>query len=525
MVELTSRERLTASARSEAQAHLQRVLMHVPTALLVVDFDLEVITANPAFSTLTGWAGDEATGLMFAELFGRAMHGRLANAADDGWSAPRAFVRHPSGGLGKPVALGASLIRTPSGHGVWLVRVAPRSLSARSDPDAPRAPASPAQGETALQRLAETVRQGGTKLGACHVRVVGLQRAREIAGPRWPRIQRRIAILCETTIARELGPDDVFTMTETGDYLIAFNCGEADEADRRAARLNGEIERRLLGEGSMLHGRSDGAQVADQRALAGIGVDVRSGAVGADQLANGGNLLDQMANRVALNHGGRSSLLDLHLDWLAGYRGIAFHPLETPEGAGSTLLRLRLDDPRIAEMATLAARDDRVAEVAATLDCRRLELLRDALDRGAVDRRSVIVDVHLASLESRRHRRHVFEQLRLLGEYARSWLVPNVVGIAPATYRGRVQDAVFMLKPWSRAQTLSLSPQDLATMELAQLPCRLFLLDARNATFGDGLAARIADRLAKVRARLILEGSKDRALIGVLRPNLVVDVP
>ncbi len=518
----TTRERFTTTARSEAQAHLERTLAPVATPLVVVDLDLEVMTANPAFTALTGWPLAEMLGASFAELFGKAMHRRLAAVDDDAWSAPRAFVRHPAGGLGKPVALGASLIRAPSGHGCWLVHVTPRSLLARSDPEAPPTATAPELGETALQRLAESVRRSGAQLGACHLRVVGLQRAREIAGHRWPRLQRRVAILCETTIVRELHPDDVFTMTETGDYLVCFRCDDGADADRRAAKLNGEIERRLMGEGEILRGRGVGEEEIDARALGSIGLDVRSGAVAAADIATGSGLLDRVVSDVAVRHCTQSSVLDLYLDWLSSYRGMAFLPLRSRDGADSTLLRARLNDRRIHEMTALAAIDGRVAEVSAALDRRRLELLRTALERGIVDRRSVILNVNLASLENRRARGLVFEHLRLLGDFPRRWLIANIVGVPPATYRGRVQDAIFMLKPWSRTQALTLPPSDLATTDLGPLPCRLFVLDARTYDCSQELAGRVAGRIERARARLILEGAREPALQTALRPDLVV---
>lgn len=498
------------------RAALLALIEAVRAPVLVVDAELRLVAANPAFAALTGWPADQLEGLAFAELFGATLEADLAGATADGWGAARAYVQRPDGGLASPVQLRASRLRLPHGGAGWAVRVAPRPLLA----PIVRRPTDPTAGETALQRLAAAARRSGAALGGCHVRVIGLARARARAGARWPQLRRRIALICEGTIAAELAPEDVFVATELGDYLVGFACAETAEADRRAAHLQLAIDRRLLGEAADAVGHGHGAP----NPLREIAVDVRGAAIPAPEPGATVSLLAWATARIRAKARADEDALARRLAWLQDYRFMVFQPVSTRAGRPTTLLRASCPAPEIDELLALGARSRDFDAVTLALDLRRLDLLEAALGRGAIDRRTVILDVTLPTIETRRAREALLQRLRPIAGFAKRWLVPNLVGVPPGTYRGRLRDALSALKPISRGQALTLPPVDLARLDLTQMPCRLFVAKAAGARhpLAPQARQRLVDGLRRARARLLLDGSTEGVLADAIGAELVV---
>jgi hypothetical protein len=173
-------------------------------------------------------------------------------------------------------------------------------------------------------------------------------------------------------------------------------------------------------------------------------------------------------------------------------------------------------------LARVGQRED---EPVLLLDGHRLDLLVAAYERGVLDRRAVILDLQFQSVDRQRTRTRLLPLLRPIGGVAQRWLVANLVGVPARIHPSRLHDVLVALKPFSRSQALSLGPRDLAALAPDAVPCRLFVLDADQALSiaGTALVARLAARLQKARARLLLDGSDDAALAEAVGADLLAD--
>jgi hypothetical protein len=156
----------------------------------------------------------------------------------------------------------------------------------------------------------------------------------------------------------------------------------------------------------------------------------------------------------------------------------------------------------------LAERANRLDELRLALDLRRLALVDTAEHEGVLDDASVIVDLHLTTIERRKSWDALLPVIQDLASSTRRWLVPNLVGIPADIYPARLRDAVVTLKPFSRTQTITLAARQLVTVDVTILPCRLFLITAAEAAsvLDTELPERIGERLTLARAKLAVDG-------------------
>lgn len=82
-----------------------------------------------------------------------------------------------------------------------------------------------------------------------HLQLLNLSAIREEVGAHWPKVQRLVHLLTETTLYRHLGPDDFFFVCREDVYVVAFPHLTPREAAATCQRIVDEISRHLFGRG------------------------------------------------------------------------------------------------------------------------------------------------------------------------------------------------------------------------------------------------------------------------------------
>jgi len=475
---------------------LKDILGRVTEPLLLVGADGLVIAANAPFAALTGWSDAALVGHPFAALVPQRVADRVTTSDHQDWSVDAVPLQVRPGD--EPVAadLRASIVRLAGGRATWLLRC-------RHVP-APRLPASPEAAAGAIDALGHRARAAGARLGGANVRLIGLGRARHSLGERWPRFQRHIALVCESTIDHELGPGDVAMATKTGDYLVCFACDDEAEADRRADRLQARIDRRLFGEEG---GRLRATRGADA-ALDAMSVEVEAAVLPPDAADDPVRIADRFARECAGRRRNRLAEFNRRLEDLKTSGDLDLLAMASPRGVLPSLVRAQWLPADHARLQRLAERANQLDELKLALDLRRVALVDSAANDGVFDDASVIVDLHITTIERRKSWDALLPIVQDLAGSTRRWLVPNLVGIPAEAHPGRLRDAVVTLKPFSRTQTMTLSARQLASLDLAVLPCRLFLITAAEAASAleTDLPQRIRNRLDLAHAKLAVDG-------------------
>lgn len=497
------------------------MLTDASDGLLIADATLAVIVANPALAQLTGWPEPSLEGARLDRLLGPRTAKALAAATDVRWSDMAVSPLDPGGKPGPLCSLTASNVHLAGGEPCWLVRLTPIPPAAAPKPPAVAAEPLPLRAaETALSRLAVLAQRRGVRVGGAQVRLIGLHRARQLIGADWSRFRHRIALVAEGIIGHDLGPDDVFTTTGDGDYLVCFACADQDEADRRARRLQTRLEQRLIGN----EANAGWAVAGERAALQALSVEVDATTLDLGADVEAWPSIDAITRHVRRHAEVRAAELERLIRRLDTDRGMTFAQVRTRDGTETTLLRARwptvVDQRRLLDLARAAGRED---EALLLLDGHRLDLLAAAFDRGVLDRRSVILDLQFANLDRRRNRNRLLPLLRPLVDVATTSLVANLVGVPPQAHVGRLHDALMALKPFARTLALTLPIRDLAGLAADAVPCRLFVIDAATAKTiaGTRLADRLDVRLQRAQARLLLDGSTDVALADAVGAHLL----
>jgi hypothetical protein len=175
----------------------------------------------------------------------------------------------------------------------------------------------------------------------------------------------------------------------------------------------------------------------------------------------------------------------------------------TAAGTPAQLWRAHWQPAEAERLHKLAERAQRLDELHLALDVRRLALVDAAESEGALGSTSVVLDLHLSTIERRKSWDHLLPLIQDFAGSTRRWLVPNLTGVPESVYPGRLRDALVTLKPFSRSQTVTLSAELMATLDLAGLPARLFVMRVEDAE-----AAAATELPARIRARLELASAK-----------------
>mgnify|MGYP006274764509 FL=1 len=485
---------LTRSAGACGSA-LKRILGRVTEPLLLVGADGLVIAANAHFAELTGWSDAALVGRPLASAIPAEVAARVERAERADWSADRVRLTVRDGPA-VAARVRASVVHVAGGKATWLLRF--------DRAPAPVLSASPEAAAGAIGALGARAREAGSRIGGANIRMIGLAGVRQQLGERWSGFEARLGAVCESAIAEEIGPDDVAMATKAGDYLICFACDDDQEADRRAERLQATIHARLFAdECPPGHGTK-----ADRDALGGVSVEVEAAILAVEAAGDPPRIAERFASACARRRQERLADFNRRLEDLRTSGSLELLAMASARGPLPSLVRAQWFPPDFARLHRLAERANQLEELRLTLDLRRLALVERAGKDGVFDDAAAIVDLHLASLERRRSWDALLPVLQELAASTRRWLVANLTGVPPDAHAGRLRDALVTLKPFSRTQTLTLSARQLASLNLAPLPCRLYLISATEAASAlDGeLPARIGERLALAGAKLVVDG-------------------
>ncbi len=486
---------LTRHAAGVAGA-LNDILARVTEPLLLVDGDGHILAANAPFGALTGWSEAALVGHALDTVVPDAVAARVAAPAGGEWSASAVPLAVRAGEPAVTAEVRASIVRLAGGRATWLLRFE-RSATAQ-------APLDPAAATEAIDTLSRRTRAAGDQLGGAQVRVIGLGRARHILGAQWTRFHQHIALVCESTIQRELGPQDVVVKTTTGDYLVCFGCDDDDEADRRADRLQATIDRRLFGEEADALTRTEGGR----EALDALSVEVEAAVLPPDAAAKPQDVPERFAHACVERRRARLADFNRRLEDLRTSGTLQLLGMATTRGLLPKLVRAQWFPPDYARLQRLAERAHRLDDLRLTLDLRRLALVDSAETNGVFEDAAAIVDLHLTTVERRKTWDALLPVIQDLAGSTRRWLVPNLVGVPDDAHAGRLRDAVVTLKPFARTPTLTLTARQLATLDLAVLPTRLFVVTAAEAAVAleSDLVHRVRERLEHAQAKLAVDG-------------------
>lgn len=475
---------------------LRDILAKVTEPLLLVASDGNVVAANPRFAEFSGWSDAALVGHPLAALLPDEVAANVTVAHGHEWAVKDVRLRARDDDDGVTVDVRASVVRLTAGRATWLLRF--------KRAEGARLPASPAAAATALDALGRRAQHAGSRVGGAQVRLIGLGRARQILGDRWPRFQQHVQLVCESTIDHELGPNDVAMATRTGDYLVCFACDDDAEADRRADRLQATIDRRLFGQ--------DGAPVSagkrGRAALDAMSVEVEAAVLPAELDTAPEHIAERFARECATRRRERLAEFNGRLDGMHTSGDLELLAMASHHGTLPSLVRAHWFPADHARLQRLAERASKLDELRLALDLRRLALVDNAESDGVLQEASAIVDLHITTIERRKSWEAVLPIVQELAGSTRRWLVPNLVGVPSDVYAGRLRDAVLTLKPFSRTQTITLGARQLAGLDLTALPCRLFLMTAAEAAsaLDTEWPQRVRERLEVAHARLAIDG-------------------
>jgi PAS domain-containing protein len=475
---------------------LNDILARVTEPLLLVDGDGHILAVNAPFGALTGWSEAALVGHTLDAVVPDAVAARVAAPAAGDWSASAVPLAVRAERPAVTAELRASIVRLAGARATWLLRFE-RSPASPEPPD-------PAEAAEAIDTLGRRARAAGDQLGGAQVRVIGLGRARQILGAQWARFHQHIALVCESTIQRELGPQDVVVKTTTGDYLVCFGCDDDDEADRRADRLQATIDRRLFGEEADALTRTEGGRAA----LDALSVEVEAAVLPPDAAATPQDVPARFAHACVGRRRARLADFNRRLDDLRTSGSLQLLAMATPGGLLPKLVRAQWFPADYARLQRLAERAHRLDDLRLTLDLRRLALVDSAESNGVFEDAAAIVDLHLTTVERRKTWDALLPVIKDLAGSTRRWLVPNLVGVPDDAHAGRLRDAVVTLKPFARTPSLTLTARQLATLDLAVLPTRLFVVTPGEAAAAleNDLAHRLRERLEQAGAKLVVDG-------------------
>ena len=370
----------------------------------------------------------------------------------------------------------------------------PSSVAARLAPPA-AAPAPTPAADAAVPRIVQLVWLGGV---------------RERLGPRWPALEAKVRILCETLIEREVGPDDQVVRTDEGDYLLSFARASEDEAWRRAEAIRDKIGKRLLGE-------AERAPLEESEAIRGLEVGISRLALEPEESRAAAAAAPEdreAALRRAATRGRRSAQegADRLIEEVAREARCSLVGLLSRQGAAAPMARAVLAREirrRLSEARFAIEADDALA---ARVDEMLLEAVTDLLDleAGSGTAQPVIADVRFSTLQRRPLREAYLARLRTGAALTAPRLVSCVTQIPDDVYAKRVAELMLFLKPFSLAQAVSLREPHLRSMTLSDLPSRLVVMNYRSLPQdGEGvmrLAATLRAALIGARAKLIVDG-------------------
>ncbi len=455
----------------------------------------EVLGANEPLERLLGQSAAELIGRPIRAILPPPLVQQLARGAQAEWTFDDVRLEGAGGSLTPPQRVFASVIRLSGGAPTNLLRFRPNPI--------PR-PRPAADANRSVERLAAAAQRVGKRVGGAEVRLVGMDRVRHVLGDRGAAFQERVADLCETTIASEVGADDVFMETPAGDYVVCFACADEDEADRRAGRLQAQIDARLFAESTDVAADDDHQSRA---ALDALTLEVDAAFLG-ETSSDGVSANDLLETQFAERRQRRLADFNEQLGNLATRGALELLPLQRSPGGPTSLLRARWVPPDLARLQGLAERAGQLDELELTLDLRRLALLDAAERQGVLERASVILDLHVGTIERRKTWDTILPVIQQLGGSPRGWLIPNLTAVPETIYPGRLRDALMTLTPFSRSQTVTLSAPLLASFDLSALPCRFVMLNAieAEAAVDSDLPARIRTRLKAAGIKLAIDG-------------------
>ena len=81
------------------------------------------------------------------------------------------------------------------------------------------------------------------------IKLIGLDEVKTVLGPRWEALASRVMASAEHVIRSRCGPQDTWSRTPDGGFLICFGDATEDEAAFRGATIAREVRTRLIGEG------------------------------------------------------------------------------------------------------------------------------------------------------------------------------------------------------------------------------------------------------------------------------------
>jgi PAS domain-containing protein len=259
------------------------------------------------------------------------------------------------------------------------------------------------------------------------VQLVWLGGVRERLGARWPELEAKVRLLCESIIEREIGRGDRFLRTDSGDYLLTFARVSEEEAWRRAEAIRDKIAARLLGEA----GR---APLEEADAIRALEVGVSRVALEPEEGKAAAGPEDREATlRRAAARGRRSAQegADRLIEEVAGDARCSLLGVLTRQGTAAPMARAvlaRENRRRLSEIRFAIEADDALA---ARVDEMLLEAATDLLDleAGSGAGQPVIIDVRFSTLQKRPLRESYLARLRAGAALTAPRLVPCLARI------------------------------------------------------------------------------------------------
>ena len=254
--DVVERRRLKAAnaklrrSQGDAELLLSKVLSVVEVGVTIVGSDGQLLVVNPTFGEMTGWSVGELAGQNVSQVFA------------DGWPVWKRIVLEDAKRVGGEYQEDGVRMVRKGGH-AFKVRLRSAEVSLAHDQTyyvvayygTEAKPSKPLPGVIATipsaafqSDIRKILGDDGREVSAGRLQIIGLESVRNSLGDRWEKVAERVRRLAQRTIESRLTPDDTFTRTQSGEFLICFGRLSEEEAWLKATSISEEIRRKLLGD-------------------------------------------------------------------------------------------------------------------------------------------------------------------------------------------------------------------------------------------------------------------------------------
>ena len=504
----TANARLRRS-RGDAELLLSNVLSVVEVGVAIVGANGKLLVANPTLGDMTGWS--------VGELVGRSVSDMFAEGSLD-WSriADEDAKRHGADYQEDDVRM----VRKTGETFAVRLRSAEVNLAQdqiinvvafyRNHANRPVGAASQSSGASFQDEVRRILGNSAGEVSTGHLQIVGLDAVRSRLGDRWEKLAERVHDLAERTIRARLGPEDTFTRTKDGAFLLCFGRLSEEEAWLKASSIGDEIRQKLLG--TLGSEEPMTAELSDEHVerLADVSVDAHRLRVSSAETAEPVDLADLIVGKLKSAAQKIREKAQLILLEMQETSQIYMREALKKSGHTAPFLVQDFDTKTLLQVDHLRHASDDPEAFFADMDFFALGKTAEYLHRSiSAHSPRVVVGVHVTTLANGLTLEKYLGICEALALPIRRSIVFNLKGLTLPAAPSWVQAILDRLTPYSSFRMIDLSNGVGRSLELAGTDVPIFSIDYERAHKG-GVARRssiqkLAERIHQRKAYLLAD--------------------